>query len=313
MKERTQALKAALTQASQRGRLTITGHDAPDVDSVVSCVLLGALCAYWGIPARIALPTRADSQVRRVLPRYQIDADALMGEITPQDELALVDHNQPLHPGHVAAVIDHHPTEHPPQADFVAIEPSGACAYIVYRLMEDAGMEMTDKHRELAALALYLDTIALRSVKIPKAEADWARAQAAALGMDEAWLTREGLGLRDMTLPAETLAMTGRKAYAFAGRRVISTYVQTNEMTDAKLAQILDVLREAVVREGARLWVFLVHDPMAMRSARYDIAPDGSVERVAYDVLASRGKTVMPQVERMMREEAEREEGRSDG
>ena len=40
-----QKLKTALQKATARGRVALIGHDAPDVDSVVSCVLMAALCA----------------------------------------------------------------------------------------------------------------------------------------------------------------------------------------------------------------------------------------------------------------------------
>ena len=51
-----QKLKTALQKATARGRVALIGHDAPDVDSVVSCVLMAALCAAWQIPAEIIPP-----------------------------------------------------------------------------------------------------------------------------------------------------------------------------------------------------------------------------------------------------------------
>ncbi|MFQ9448663.1 MAG: hypothetical protein ACLR4A_16185 [Christensenellales bacterium] len=125
-----------------------------------------------------------------------------------------------------------------PEGDFVCIEPVGACALLVMRLMEAAGMELTKEQRKLVVLAMYLDTIALRSSKISIDERRWAREEAARLGMDEAWLIREGMDLADMTLPPETLAMMGLKRYDFAGLSVCSTYVQTDAMTPAVLDAI---------------------------------------------------------------------------
>lgn len=301
MSERTDALRSVL--AAAQGRLVITGHDTPDVDSVASCILMKGLLDAWKVEAQIVLPTEPDKQVRRVMARYGMDADVWRGEITQADSLVLVDHHQPLHPGKVLACVDHHPTDYSPDYPYVQIEPSGACALMALRLWEEAGVPVTRNAEELAVTALYLDTIALCSAKIPPREAEWGREQAARLGMDEAWLLSEGLGLRDMNLPARTLAMLGKKVYDFGGRRVCSTYVQTHEMTAEKLDQILGVLREAVALERAALWVFLVHDPIAMRSVEYDIAPDGSVQMRPYGYLASRGKDVMPRVEREMRGE----------
>ena len=169
--------------------------------------------------------------------------------------------------------------------------------------MEAAGMELTKEQRKLVVLAMYLDTIALRSSKISIDERRWAREEAARLGMDEAWLIREGMDLADMTLPPETLAMMGLKRYDFAGLSVCSTYVQTDAMTPAVLDAVLGVLRAEIVRKGVQRWVFLVHNPCLERTDRYDLFPGGGIRATHYDFLASRGKVIMPDVERQMTEE----------
>ena len=298
-----QKLKAALEGAAARGRVALIGHDTPDVDSVVSCALMRSLCRAWGVPAEIILPTQADEQTRRILPQFGLFPDAFLKPTRPDDQLVLLDHHQAFHAGQICACIDHHPTTYPPEGEFVCIKPVGACALLVMRLMEAAGVALTRAERELVVLAMYLDTIALRSSKISIDERRWAHDEAVRLGMDEAWLEREGMDLADMTLPPETLAMMGRKRYDFAGVSVCSTYVQTDAMTPALLDAILGILRAETVREGVQRWVFLVHDPRRTRTDRYDLFPGGGVQATHYDFLASRGKVIMPDVERQMTEE----------
>ena len=292
------ALRAALEAGAQRGRLAITGHDAPDVDSCAACAMLAELAAFWRIPAQIVLPTRADEQARRVLPRFGLHPDEWRGALTAADALVLADHHAPLHPGQVVAVIDHHPTLCLPEALFVCIEPAGACAAMVYRLMIAAGMEPDARWEALAVTALYLDTMALRNAKIPTQEAAWARETAARLQMDTPWLEQEGLGLEDMSRPAAELARLSLKRYEFAGVRVLSSYVQTDAMTQERLGSILREVRGALLESGAALWVFLHQDPVAMRTTEFDLFADGRERRIDYDFLASRGKNVMPRVER---------------
>ena len=298
MSARADSLRRVFLDASRRGRLVITGHDNADVDSMASCALLAGLCAWWGIRAQIVLPTRADPQARRVLPRFGVTPDELLGELTAGDFLALVDHHAPLHAGTPVACIDHHPTACPPEFAYVQIKPSGACALMVLRLMEEAGMIPAREQIALTVTALYLDTLALRSPKIPPEEIAWAREQARRLGLDEAWLEREGLHLSDLSRPASELAMHGKKTYAFAGARVISTNLQAEGMTRETLEAILAQVRRAVREEDASLWVFLLNEPLRDRSTRYDVTPDGRVTRIAYDRLISRGRDVMPSVER---------------
>lgn len=300
MSERTEYLRALCEEAAKRGRVVITGHDRADVDSAASCVLMQRLLAAWRIESDIVLFT-PDKQSRRVMAHFGINVDGLIGETADRDGLILVDHHQTAHAGRVIACIDHHPTDYPPDFPYVQLDASGACAVILLHLMREAGITVTQKDERLAITALYLDTIALKSAKITKEEAAWGEREAKRLGLDEAWLRREGMGLRDMTLPPRELAMLGRKEYAFGGQRVLSTYVQTDAMTQEKLDAILSVLREELRRESAALWVYLVHDPVRMRSTEYDLTPDGRLNVIEYGFLASRGKDVMPRVEREMR------------
>ena len=302
MTERTTRLYALCEAAAERGRLVVTGHDRADVDSVASCVLTQRLLAAWGIKSDIVL-CEPDGQSRRVMARFGVDVQALAGGTAPEDALILVDHHQSAHAGRVIACIDHHPTEAPPDFPYVQIGDSGACTVMVLHLMQEAGVPVTPEDERLAVTALYLDTIALKSAKISPEEAAWGEAQAARLGLDEDWLRREGMGLMDMRLPAQELAMLGRKVYMFGAKRVLSTYVQTDAMTQEKLEEILAVLREEIVQEQADLWVFLWHDPARLRSTEFDLMPDGTVRTIPYDVLISRGRDVMPRVEHEMRKD----------
>lgn len=302
MTERTTRLYALCEAAAESGRLVVTGHDRADVDSVSSCVLTQRLLAAWGIKSDIVL-CEPDGQSRRVMARFGVDVQALAGRTAPQDALILVDHHQTAHAGRVIACIDHHPTEVPPDFAYVQIGDCGACAVLVLRLMQEAGVRVTPEDERLAVTALYLDTIALKSAKISPEEAAWGEAQARRLGLDEDWLRREGMGLIDMRLPADELAMLGKKVYTFGEKRVLSTYVQTDAMTQEKLGAILDVLRGEIVRERADLWVFLWHDPVRLRSTEVDLTPDGTARTISYDVLISRGRDVMPRVEHEMRKD----------
>ena len=309
MSGRTQALRELLSREAAHRRLVITGHDNPDVDSVISCVLMQRLLAAWQINARIVLTTPADRQSQRVMARFGFCVDDWLGETEEEDGLILVDHHQPLHAGVVLACVDHHGTPCPPQYPYTQIEACGACAAMVLRLMQEAEAPVSDEDMTLAVTALYLDTIALRSTKVLADEVVWAKAQVKRLGMDEGWLLGEGLKLEDMTLPPQELARRGRKTYRYGDRTVISTYVQTDAMTPGRLSAILDVIHEEIQREKAVLWVFLVHDPIGQRTMEYDVSADGGVCVIDHGCLASRGKDVMPRVEQMIRKAEEHNGG----
>ena len=300
-------LRKLLAAQAKARRLVITGHDRADADSVISCILMKRLLTAWEIPAEIVL-LDPDRQSRRVLSVFGIDIAPWAGDTCEGDGLILVDHHQTQHAGQVVACIDHHPTDYPPDYPYLQLDASGACAVIVLRLMQEAGVPVTREDERLAVAALYLDTIALRSAKITKEEAAWGKREADRLGLGVAWLEKEGMGLTDMSLPAQALALLGKKRFTYGGKTVLSTYVQTDAMTQEKLDAILAVLREAIAQEGADLWVFLVHDPRRGRSMQVNLAPDGSMERIDYDYLVSRGKDVMPRVEQAMRADDNRKD-----
>ncbi|MBR5288894.1 MAG: DHH family phosphoesterase [Clostridia bacterium] len=301
MSDRTDRLLGVLRGA--KTRIVITGHDAPDVDSLLSCALMQRFLSRVGIDARIALMTQADAQSSRIAQRLGVDVQAMYGEIKPDNSLILLDHHRAQHGGQVLACIDHHPTDFCPDYPHTQIESAGACTYMVLQLMRDAGVAITPQDEALAVCALYLDTVALRSTKISPQEIAWAKAASARLHLDEAWLEREGLSLADLTLPPEELAMTGIKEYVYGKKRVYSTYTQTDAMTQSVLERIIAHLKSALAARGGDLWVYLVHDPRAMRTTQYDILPDGGVKETRYDFLASRAKDVMTRVEKRLMEE----------
>ena len=284
-------------------KMVVTGHDAPDVDSLLSCALMQRFLTRSGIPSRVALMTPADEQSSRIAQHLGVDVQAMYGEIKPDDSLILLDHHRPQHGGCVLACIDHHPTDFYPDYPYTQIESAGACAYMILKLMHEAGVQVTAQDEALAVCALYLDTVALRSTKISSEEIAWAKAAVCRLGMDEAWLEREGLSLADLSLPPKALAMTGIKDYIYGKKRVYSTYIQTDAMTPDVLESIFACLRKELAARQGDLWVYLAHDPRAMRTTQYDILPDGSVQETKYDFLASRGKDVMTRVERRLMEE----------
>ena len=283
--------------------IVITGHDAPDVDSLLSCALMQRFLSSVAIKSRVALMTPADEQSRRIAQQLGVDVQAMYGEMMPDDCVILLDHHRPQHGGQVLACIDHHPTDFLPTYPYVQIESAGACAYMILQLMREAGAPVTAQDEALAVCALYLDTVALRSTKILPEEVAWAKAAVCRLGMDEVWLEREGLSLADLSLPPSELAMTGIKEYIYGKKRVYSTYIQTDAMTQAVLEPILCCLKEELAARNGDLWVHLVHNPRAMRTTQYDLLADGTVQETRYDFLASRGKDVMTRVERRLMEE----------
>ena len=101
------------------------------------------------------------------------------------------------------------------------------------------------------------------------------------------------LGFRGEAIPSiasvSRFSITTRRADSDEG-----TFLQVNAGT---LAEV----RAALEESGAARWDFLVQDPVRARTEEIDLTPDGKMERIGYDFLASRGKNIMPRVEREIR------------
>lgn len=287
------------------GRIVVTGHDMPDNDSIISSVMLRYLLAKLGVESVIKFGTRPDG----VTLRDQTELDNL-GGITfdgfdKDDRLLLVDHHVCFYKNRVIGCVDHHVT--PPEAnfDFNLVVKASSCGRVIYDMAVAAGVD-DDYLERLAVISVYLDTQSCQSLKFDKRDLTWLADGVERLGINEKRIIKMGFCICDIDDGAEVLSGYGLKRYPFGDKIGASTCVQIDIEREHEWQGVIDEIVAILVKrmnaEGIFLWAFVVNKPEIARSDIYFIRPDGSMEIVKLDRVASRSRDVIP----FVKAEAER-------
>lgn len=287
------------------GKIVVTGHDMPDNDSIISSVMLRYLLAKLGVESVIKFGTRPDG----VTLRDQTELDNL-GGITfdgfdEGDRLLLVDHHVCFYKNRVIGCVDHHVT--PPEAnfDFNLVVKASSCGRVIYDMAVAAGVA-DDYLERLAVISVYLDTQSCQSLKFDKRDLTWLADGVERLGIDEKRIIKMGFCICDIDDGAEVLSGYGLKRYPFGDKIGASTCVQIDIEKEAEWQGVIDEIVAILVKrmnaEGVFLWAFVVNKPEIARSDIYFIRPDGSMDVVKLDRVASRSRDVIP----FVKAEAER-------
>lgn len=276
--------------------IVVTGHRNPDADSILSCYLMRDYLRWLGYPCRIYLPEVTQREGLRTAEHLGLDWRNCR-EMPREDEvLFLVDHHQTALPNRVVGCFDHHPTEEGFSYPVYRNLRASSTGWLIQREMERAGMPLTPTQREWAVTSVWLDTQAMKSSKFDPSDRDWVMGETAALGLDRAWLEREGLGLMDLSAPMEELVTVGMKEYTFGGTSVCSGGLRAHPLTQEVREKAVAVSEKLRAERGIDLWLVIMSDPVAGETYEADLTNDGVTYR-HYGHLASRSMEIIPRVE----------------
>lgn len=300
LKNKVEELVALCKNAIEGGfSVVVTGHDMPDSDSIISAVMLRELLSRLCVKATVKFGTCPDGVTLRDMKKLGVLDGVSFCGFESKDALVLVDHHVTFYGNKVIGCVDHHTT--PPNADFALnlVLKASSCGRIIYDLavacsVDDGFLE------KMAIYSVYLDTQSCRSPKFDKADLPWLADGIARLGLDEDELEEMGFCLNSLDESAEALAAYAYKKYEFGGRIGASTCVQIDDEQcgwNKKIDEIVELLKQKMITDGAFIWVFVVNKPKIARSDLYFIR-EGGVEVVCLNRLASRSRDVVPVVMR---------------
>ena len=298
LRQKTENLINICRREAERTRVVVTGHDNPDADSVISAVMMKRLLAAGGVPSVIAFPTPPDNVTLRDMKTLCVWNDAFVRPFADGEVLLLVDHHKTFYKNEVLGCVDHHTTPPEPDFEFCYVAKASSCGKMIYDMMCACGVA-TELDERLALYSVYLDTQSCKSSKFKKWDAEWIAACIEKYGLDAGELEKMGYCLNSPDEPADVVAMYAYKRYEFGGAVCASTAIQIDVADgawDGVIAQALRYLSDVTLREGYRAWAFVVNKPEISRSDIYWIYPDGRVERLELDRLASRSRDVIPVV-----------------
>ncbi len=172
----------------------VFGHKSPDTDSTGSPLIWAwYLTHVKGSPAEARLLGEPNTEAAFVLERWGADKPAIIADVTPEDEVVVVDTNNlaelppSINEAKVVGIIDHHllqgglKTKTPIE---ITVRPVACTATIMHDLMGDDAERMPDQIKGLMLSCILSDTLEFRSPTTTPADRDLATRLAADLGID---------------------------------------------------------------------------------------------------------------------------------
>lgn len=302
LRERSEELLASCRCAIGEGySVTVTGHDMPDADSMISAVMMRSMLSRFGVESTVKFATMPDRVTLRDMEKLGIADEVTYGDFGEREKLLLVDHHKTFYNTPVLGCVDHHTSPPKPDFDGATVISASSCGRVIFDMLCSLGAA-TDEDERLAVYSVYLDTQSCRTPKFKQEDTAWLDGAIARLMIDREELVRMGFCLNSADEDISELAMYGYKKYCFDGIESFSTCIQidpADHAWESKVKGIVDYLVSETARRGGAVWAFAVNKPAIERSDIYFIYPDGRVGLVLPSRLASRSRDVIPVVQRI--------------
>ena len=285
-------------------KITILGHDNIDVDSVLSSLLLSKVLTFLKIENEFLILEKVKEDDTYMIIKKLFGIDIKVYEQISEDSsrnLVLVDHYETIHKGNILACIDHHTTLKDITYPFKYVKSSSAAAYLVYEIMNLARYVPSKEDVSMMIMAMLIDTVSFRSSKTVKSETIIAKNLAKESGIDFELLEKYGLGLTDISnMTDDQIISNGYKWYNYTkSRDVGSSYLQLYGIPPKEtINHWLELVLEKRKRTGANILVFLIFDVKESKTYEYIFTQDNTIEMYFHDGILSRGKDIMPKIEK---------------
>ena len=149
----------------------IFGHKSPDTDTIMSSMIMENLEKKLGnVNAKAVRLGEVNKETKFILDYLGMDAPELVSEIPDNQEVILVDHNDPVQSvdnignAKVLKVVDHHCVNFSVSNPlYYRAEPVGCTATVLYKLYKENDIEIDKKIATLMLSAIASDTLVLKS------------------------------------------------------------------------------------------------------------------------------------------------------
>lgn len=285
--------------------LIILGHDNIDVDAFLSGVLISKLFDYLGVRNRFCIweTVAVDGETSQiVLNLLGMDMRKWVNTEDGEDEnrlLFLEDHFETFHKGKVVGCIDHHPTSKQVEFDFEYRRKSCATAYMVYEIMKLVGYKPSKEESKMIIVSMMVDTTSFMSSKTIPEEVEVAKRLADKYQFDYDALIKYCLCLTPIaSMKRCEIVSNGQKYYDYSGNKVGSAYLQLYELPDEMIINgWLRVIHDKILKEKLKMQVFIIFAIKDNKTYEYCVTKK-SVNEIIHDGILSRGKDIMPEIEK---------------
>ena len=152
-------------------KLLVFGHKSPDTDTIASSIAMAFLQTKLGkqaVPCRLG---NVNKETEYALNHFHIGAPELISEVTENDNVILVDHNEPeqsadgIANAKIYMVVDHYRIKGFETADplFYYAEPVGCTCTILYKLFKQNSISIPADVAGIMLSAIISDTLLFKS------------------------------------------------------------------------------------------------------------------------------------------------------
>lgn len=277
----------------------IIGHDNPDVDSILSGILLEKIFKKKGLSASFIIPDETiDCDTLSILKLLSIDFITFQDSIPSNKvQYILVDHHDRVLPYKPYMIIDHHPDD-----DFISDNQfyinsfSSSTSCIIGKKYEN----LLDKDDMILILVSTLvDTASFHSKKTNPDDTNWLLSKCRDFSINIEDYYKLGLCLTDLS--DKNVIFHGLKKYYYKDVSFESSYIQIQGVSDNQTFIYTSLLKlmSYVKKNNLYLFAFIVHDMDTFSSSVFNVYSD-YFTYVKYDSYISRGNNVVPSIRQLI-------------
>ena len=247
-------------------KIYVIGHKNPDVDSVISGILMQKLLEKNGYEAEFIIPDKyLDTETYNLLQKYDIDMNDYRKDFVIGATYFLVDHAHRNLNGKIIGIIDHHCNILDKTPEFYINEDTSSAAMIIYKLNKKI---FDSKDELLVVLASLVDTAAFNSSKTRKEDVATSIRLIKKNKFDYEQIYKDSLCLTPLDNLRDA-AFTGYNKKILYNKIIASSYVQIYDYDYDKLKIMMNIVKDELWKDNIDLYVFLIYDMKKLITTAY--------------------------------------------
>ncbi len=300
----------------------VFGHKNPDTDSITSTLVMTDLQTKLGMDVKACRLGDVNKETQYILNHFQLEAPTLIDEVTENDEVILVDHNEfnqsadGIEKATIKMVVDHHRLANFQTSEplFYRAEPVGCTGTILYKMYKENGVEIEPKIAGLMASAIVSDSLLFKSPTCTPQDEKACRELAEIAGLDiEAYgleMLKAGTDLSDLT--AGQLLGIDAKVFPMGTSTVEIAQINVVSIEDmmTRKAELEEQMQAIIAEKGLNLFLAVITDILNSNSQVIALGDRTDIVTKAFNVelventallegVVSRKKQIVPVMDRI--------------
>ena len=300
----------------------VFGHKNPDTDSITSTLVMTDLQTKLGMDVKACRLGDVNKETQYILNHFQVEAPTLIEEVTENDEVILVDHNEfnqsanGIEKATIKMVVDHHRIANFQTSEplFYRAEPVGCTGTILYKMYKENGIEIEPKIAGLMASAIISDSLLFKSPTCTPQDEKACRELAEIAGLDvETYgleMLKAGTDLSDLT--AAQLLGIDAKVFPMGSSTVEIAQINVVSIEDmmTRKAELEEQMQAIIAEKGLNLFLAVITDILNSNSQVIALGERTDIVEKAFNVeltentallegVVSRKKQIVPVMDRI--------------